>query len=65
MAWYLLPDVSNEVLNDLEKTLQFLDKEGEEIILLGDANCDILSIYPSTQQGHQSSIPLKSITTDV
>ena len=32
---------SNSSFNKLEKALSFLDKEGKEIILLGDTNCDL------------------------
>ena len=47
LAWYRPPRASGEIFDQLEKTLEFLDKEGKEIILLGDTNCDILSNYPT------------------
>ena len=47
LAWYRPPGASGEICDQLEKTLEFLDKEGKEIILLGDTNCDILSNYPT------------------
>ena len=47
LAWYRPPGASGEIFDQLEKTLEFLGKEGKEIILLGDTNCDILSNYPT------------------
>ena len=60
LAWYRPPDVSNEVFNDLEKTLQFLDKEGKEIIFLGDTNCVILPNYSSSQLSKDINLPSHS-----
>ena len=50
LARYRPPNASNEIFNQLEKTLQFLqflDREGKEISVLGDTNCDVLPNYPS------------------
>ena len=60
LAWYRPPDGSNEVVNDLEKTLQFIDKEGKEIILLGDTNCVILPVYSSTQPNKDINLQFHS-----
>ena len=41
LAWYRPPSDTVGSFNKLEKVLSFLDKEGKEIILLGDTNCDL------------------------
>ena len=41
LAWYRPPSDPVGSFNKLEKVLSFLDKEGKEIILLGDTNCDL------------------------
>ena len=41
VAWYRPPSDLVDSFNKLEKALAFLDKEGKEIILLGDTNCDL------------------------
>ena len=41
LAWYRPPSDPVGSFNKLEKVLSFLDKEGKEIILLGDINCDL------------------------
>ena len=41
LAWYRPPSGPEGSFNKLEKALSFLDKEGKEIILLGDTNCDL------------------------
>ena len=41
-AWYRPPSHSIDALIQLENILGFLDKEGREIILLGDTNCNFL-----------------------
>ena len=54
LAWYRPPDASNEIFDQLEKTLEFLYREGKEIFLLGDTNCDILPNYlPCHRSVHQ------------
>ena len=40
-AWYRPPSDPVVSFHKLEKVLSFLDKEGKEIILLGDTNCDL------------------------
>ena len=42
LAWYRPPNEAVENVRLLEESLQCLDKEGKEIILLGDTNCDLL-----------------------
>ena len=42
LAWYRHPNEAVENFRLLEESLQCLDKEGKEIILLGDTNCDLL-----------------------
>ena len=41
LAWYRPPSDPVVSFDKLEKVLSFLDKEGKEIILLGDTNCDL------------------------
>ena len=41
VAWYRPPSDPVDSFNKLEKVLAFLDKDGNEIILLGDTNCDL------------------------
>ena len=41
LAWYRPPSDPVGTFDKLEKVLSFLDKEGKEIILLGDTNCDL------------------------
>ena len=41
LVWYRPPSDPVGSFNKLEKVLIFLDKEGKEIILLGDTNCDL------------------------
>ena len=40
LAWYRPPSDPVASFDKLEKVLSYLDKEGKEIILLGDTNCD-------------------------
>ena len=42
LAWYHPPNEAVDNFRLLEESLQFLDKEGKEIILVGDTNCDFL-----------------------
>ena len=41
LAWYRPPGDPVASFDKLEKVLSYLDKEGKEIILLGDTNCDL------------------------
>ena len=41
LAWYRPPGDPVVSFDKLEKVLSFFDKEGKEIILLGDTNCDL------------------------
>ena len=41
LAWYTPPSDPIRTLEMLETALSFLDKEGKEIILLSDTNCDL------------------------
>ena len=41
LAWYRPPSDPVASFDELEKVLSYLDKEGKEIILLGDTNCDL------------------------
>ena len=41
LAWYRPPSDPVASFDKLEKALSYLDKEGKEIILLGDTNCDL------------------------
>ena len=42
LAWYRPPNEAIDNSRFLEESLQCLDKEDKEIILLGDTNCDLL-----------------------
>lgn len=41
VAWYRPPNDPVDSFKKLEANLAYLDKEGKEIILLGDTNCDL------------------------
>ena len=41
LAWYRLPSDPVSSFDKLEKVLSYLDKEGKEIVLLGDTNCNL------------------------
>ena len=41
LAWYRPPSAPVASFNKLEKALSFLDKEGKEMILIGDTNCNL------------------------
>ena len=43
LAWYRPPSAPVASFNKLEKALSFLDKEGKEMILIGDTNCDLIA----------------------
>ena len=43
LAWYRPPSDHVASFDKLEKVLSYLDKEGKEIILLGDTNCDFIT----------------------
>ena len=47
-ACYRPPNECADIFRQLEETLQVLDSENKEIILLGDSNCDIL---PNCEDG--------------
>ena len=38
-----------DVFLKLEKVISYLDKEGKEIILLGDTNCDLTTVRQNVQ----------------
>ena len=44
-AWYRPPNSCGDIFRQLEESMQVLDRENNEIILLGDTNCDILPNY--------------------
>ena len=41
LALYRSPSDTVEIYDKIEKILTYLDKEGKELILLGDTNCDM------------------------
>ena len=41
VSWYRPPSDPVDSFNKVEKVLSYLNKEGKEIILLGDTNCDL------------------------
>ena len=47
VAWYRPPGVPVSCFESLEENLRFLDRENEEIIILGDTNCDFSLPRPS------------------
>ena len=60
MAWYRPPNATADTFDYLEESLQFLDREDKEIILLGDTNCDISAIYSKTGHVTLNDIPAHS-----
>ena len=46
IAWYRPPNDPVGSFNKLEHVLTYLDREGKEIILLGDTNCDLAKYVP-------------------
>ena len=56
ISWYRHPSDTVKSFNKLEHILQFLDLEGKEIVLLGDANCDV-NICNGTRKSMIASLP--------
>ena len=46
VSWYRPPSDPVGSFSKMEKVLSYLDKEGKEIILLGDTNCDLTITAP-------------------
>ena len=46
VSWYRPPSDPVDSFNKMEKVLSYLDREGKEIILLGDTNCDLTKRAP-------------------
>ena len=46
VSWYRPPSDPVGSFSNMEKVLSYLDKEGKEIILLGDTNCDLTITAP-------------------
>ena len=59
-AWYRPPDESVDIFRQLEETLQFLDNENKELILLGDTNCDLLANYSREEPESTNGLPAHS-----
>ena len=59
-AWYRPPDESVDIFRQLEESLQYLDNENKEVILLGDTNCDVLANHSSTEPTSANSLPAHS-----
>ena len=57
LAWYRPPGTSSEIFDQIEKILEFLEREDKEVILLGDTNCDILSYYLSQPSKSAPNLP--------
>ena len=53
-AWYRPPNDPVGSFSKLEKVLSYLDKEGKEIFLLGDTNCDLTITAPDLPPGNNS-----------
>ena len=49
LAWYKPPSAPVDVFLKLEKVISYLDKEGKEISLLGDTNCDLTTARQNVQ----------------
>ena len=47
VSWYRPPSDPVDSFNKMEKVLSYLDREGKEIILLGDTNCDLTKRAPN------------------
>ena len=41
ITWYRPPNSSVSMFSEAEKVLSYLDKEGKEMIIVGDTNCDL------------------------
>ena len=50
LAWYGPPNATFNTFDQIERCLQFFDREDKEIILLGDTNCDFLRKYPKREE---------------
>ena len=46
VSWYRPPSDPVDSVNRMEKVLSYLDREGKEIIPLGDTNCDLIKRAP-------------------
>ena len=60
IVWYRPPSDPVDSFNKLETNLSYLDREGKEIILLADTNCDFTSI-PKGQLSDNNAERLRSI----
>ena len=60
IVWYRPPSDPVDSFNKLETNLSYLDREGKQIILLGDTNCDFTSI-PKGQLSDNNAKHLRSI----
>ena len=60
IVWYRPPSDPVDSFIKLDTNLSYLDREGKEIILLGDTNCDFTSI-PKGQLSDNNAIHLRSI----
>ena len=54
VSWYRPPPDLTETFDKFEEVLKCLESEGKEIILLGDTNCDVTSIYSPQIDSNQS-----------
>ena len=54
VSWYRPPSDPVGSFSKLERVLSYLDKEGKEIILLGDTNCDLTITAPDLPPGNNS-----------
>ena len=58
MSWYRPPNSHVSCFEMIENVISFLDKEGKEIILLGDTNCNL---SPETSEKDSNAKNLNSI----
>ena len=49
LAWYKPPSAPVDIFLKLEKVISYFNKEGKEIILLGDTNCDLTTVKQNVQ----------------
>ena len=54
VSWYRPPSDLTDTFDKFEEVLKCLESEGKEIILLGDTNCDVTSIYSPQTDSNQS-----------
>ena len=49
LAWYRAPNTPFDIFFKLEKVISYFDREENEMILLGDTNCDLKTVKQNEQ----------------